>query len=53
MYTASSARNRDYAVEVPVDCVASFDQEAHRTALKHIENVLGVKPLTSSTSGAR
>ena len=29
MHTASDARNRDYAVEVPSDCVASFKQDAH------------------------
>jgi len=26
---------------VPADCVATFDPEAHRWALKHIQNVLG------------
>jgi len=43
MHTAADARNRDYTVEVPVDCVASFDKEAHRWALKHMEKVLGVR----------
>jgi nicotinamidase/pyrazinamidase len=43
MHTVADARNRDYAVEVPVDCVASFDAEAHRWALKHMEKVLGAK----------
>ncbi len=46
MHTVADARNRDYEVEVPVDCVASFDAEAHRFALEHIEKVLGAK-LTS------
>ena len=46
LYTAASARNRDYEVEVPVDCVASFDEKAHRFALEHMEKVLGAK-LTS------
>lgn len=43
MHTASDIRNRDYPVEVPVDCVASFDEEAHRFALQHMEKILGVK----------
>jgi len=46
MHTVADIRNRDYEVEVPVDCVASFDEEAHRFALEHIEKVLGAK-LTS------
>ena len=36
MHTVADARNRDYIVEVPRDCVASFDPEAHEFALKHI-----------------
>jgi nicotinate phosphoribosyltransferase len=47
-HTVADARNRDYQVEVPVDCVASFDEKAHRFALEHIEKVLGAK-LTLST----
>ena len=43
MHTVADARNRDYEVEVLSDCVASFDEEAHRFALEHIEKVLGVK----------
>ena len=43
MHTAADARNRDYAVEVPTDCVASFDPDAHRYALGHIEKILGAK----------
>lgn len=43
LHTAADARNRDYSVEVPADCVASFDPEAHRWALKHIQEVLGAK----------
>ncbi len=46
MHTAADARNRDYPVEVPVDCVASPDEKAHQFALEHIEKVLGAK-LTS------
>lgn len=41
MHTVADARNRDYTVEVPVDCVASPDPDAHRFALDHIEKVLG------------
>ncbi len=46
MHTAADARNRDYQVEVPVDCVASPDEKAHQFALEHIDRVLGAK-LTS------
>ena len=42
LHTAADARNRDYAVEVPVNCVASPDPDAHRFALEHMEKVLGV-----------
>ena len=41
MHTASDARNRDYPVEVPADCVASFDPSAHAYALDHMEKILG------------
>ncbi len=43
LHTAAEARYRDYAVEVPSDCVATFDAEAHRWALKHIESILGAR----------
>ena len=43
MHTVADARNRDYAVEVPAHCVASFDPEAHAFALKHMEKILGAK----------
>lgn len=46
LHTVADARNRDYQVEVPVDCVASPDEPAHRFALEHMEKVLGAK-LTS------
>ncbi len=45
-HTTGDARDRDYEVEVPVDCVASFDEKAHYFALQHMEKVLGAK-LTS------
>jgi nicotinamidase/pyrazinamidase len=41
MHTVADARNRDYAVTVPADCVASFDPQAHRFALDHMRRVLG------------
>jgi len=37
------ARNRGYEVEIPVDCVASFDNRAHFFALDYMERVLGAK----------
>jgi len=43
MHTTADARNRDYEVEIPVDCVASPDEAAHRFALEHMEKVLGAK----------
>ena len=47
MHTASDARNRDYPVEVPTDCVATFDPDAHKWALQHIDKILGAKLVTS------
>ncbi len=43
MHTTSDARNRDYIVEIPADCVASFDGDAHRWALGHIGKILGAQ----------
>ena len=43
MHTIADARNRDYPVEVPSDCVATFSEESHRFALDHIERILGGK----------
>ena len=43
LHTAADARNRDYPVEVPTDCVASFDPDAHQWALRHIESILGAR----------
>ena len=45
MHTAADARNRDYTVEVPSDCVATFDAGAHDHALEHMEKILGVSVL--------
>ncbi|MDQ2785346.1 MAG: isochorismatase family protein, partial [Chloroflexota bacterium] len=41
MHTVADARNRDYAVVVPADCVATFDPAAHHFALDHMRRVLG------------
>jgi nicotinamidase/pyrazinamidase len=41
MYTVADLRNRDYVVEVPRDCVATFDEAAHEFALKHMQKILG------------
>jgi nicotinamidase-related amidase len=41
LYTAADARYRDYVVEVPADCVATFDPEAHVFALRQMQTVLG------------
>src|SRR3990172_6802909 len=43
LYTVADLRNRDYEVEVPRNCVASFDNRAHRFALEHMRRVLGAK----------
>jgi len=43
MHTVADARNRDYKVEVPVDCVTSFDPGAHIWALQHMEKILGAR----------
>ena len=45
-HTVADARNRDYEVEVPADCIASFDEAAHRFALEHMEKILGAKLIT-------
>jgi nicotinate phosphoribosyltransferase len=43
LHAVIDARDRGYQVEVPVDCVASFDKKAHSFALDYMENVLGAK----------
>lgn len=50
LHTAASARNRDYAVEIPVDCVATFDPDAHVNALTHMEKILGAKMVRATAS---
>jgi nicotinate phosphoribosyltransferase len=44
------ARNRGYEVEVPVDCVASFDKKAHSFALDYMEKVLGARLIRPTIS---
>ncbi|MGQ9572160.1 MAG: cysteine hydrolase family protein [Dehalococcoidia bacterium] len=55
MHTVADARNRDYSVEVSADCVATFDEEAHRFALRHMEKILGARitGLPAEGTGAR
>ena len=45
LYTAADARNLGYAVEVLEQGVTSFDDEAHRDALRELEKTLGAKIL--------
>lgn len=47
LHTVANARNRDYQVEVPIDCVASFEERAHQFALEHMERTLGAKLVRS------
>ncbi len=46
LYTVVDARNRDYDVEVPTDCVASISEAAHGFALEHMAKVLGARLTT-------
>lgn len=50
LHTVSDARDRDYLVEVPVDCVATFDADAHSFALQHMESILGAKLVGGSAA---
>src|SRR6266480_1025842 len=43
VHTAADARNLGYAVEVLESGVTSFDEEAHRDALRELEKTLGAK----------
>jgi nicotinamidase-related amidase len=43
MHTVADARNRDYIVEVPVNCVATLDEKTQQFALNHIDKVLGAR----------
>ena len=54
LHTTADARNRDYAVEVPAAAVASFDEDAHAWALRHMETILGASVVpTASASGSQ
>ena len=50
LYTAADARDRDYAVEVPADCVTTFDTDAQKFALHQLKTVLGAE-VTGSPAG--
>ena len=52
MHTAADARNRDYDVEVPIDCVATFDAEAHEYALQHMDKILGARLTQAAAASA-
>ncbi len=52
MHTVSDLRDRDYVVEVPEDCVATFNPEAHTFALEHMEKILGAKVLREAGAAA-
>jgi len=41
LFTTADAVYRGYRVEIPVDCVASFDEDGHRFALKHMQKLFG------------
>jgi len=48
LYTAADACMLNYQVIVLTDCVASFDEEAHRFALREMEKTLGASLQSSS-----
>ena len=50
LHTVADARNRSYEVEVPVHCVASFNEKAHFFALEHMEKVLGARLISPTIS---
>lgn len=47
LYTAADARNLGYAVEVVEEGVTSFDEQAHRDALRELEKTLGARIVRS------
>jgi nicotinamidase-related amidase len=53
LYTAADARNLGYAVEVVEDGVTSFDEEAHRDALRELEKTLGATVIRQIRQAAR
>ena len=46
LHTVADARSKGYVVEVPANCVASFNNKNHAFALDHIEKVLGASITT-------
>jgi nicotinamidase-related amidase len=48
LHTTADARNRDYDVEVAMDCVTTFDAAAHEHALRHLKEILGAQLVKSS-----
>ena len=52
LHTTADARNRDYAVQVPAAAVASFNEDAHRWALQHMESILGASLVASGAPAA-
>jgi len=46
LFTTADAMYRGYEIEIPVECVASYDETAHQFALKHMQKLFGAK-LTS------
>jgi len=53
LYTAAEARYRDYNVDVPADCVATFDPDAHAFALRQMQTVLGANVTGLPASAAQ
>jgi len=43
METAGSFVDRDWEVEIPANCVADFDLEAHEMALRRMHDIYGIK----------
>ena len=43
LHSVADAIDLGYQVEVPVDCVSSFDEKAHQFALEHMDKILGAK----------
>ena len=52
LQTVIDTRVRGYEVEVPIDCVASFDKKAHLFTLDYMEKVLGAKLIKPSVKVA-
>ena len=41
LFTAADAMYRGYDIEIQVDCVASYDEDGHKFALKHMQKLFG------------